>query len=148
MRTCGIDPSLLAEGKELVAWDEEKAQKAIEEFCKGDWTVDPAVHVPTPGGFSQYGDQGESEGMPYREYRYPDDSTDHITNIYVVFNESPPPDCAEGKLFKIGDDQDKCKKKLNQVMNDPDHCELLHISQTFISRRLMLGKVTVTPVAS
>ena len=123
VRTCTVDPSLTAEGKELVSWDEDKANKAIDEFCGGDYTVDPDKRQP-PGGFSQYGTK--DDGYPYQSYRWPDDSTDHITQIFVVFPETPQDldGCAESKTFKVADDVEGCKKMLGQVIHDPDPCTL------------------------
>ena len=82
--------------------------------------------MPDSPGFSIDGDMGE---VPYQEYRWPDDSTDHITNIYVTYTEGDPPEgCGDPVKFNIKDIPDKCKKMLTQVIYNPDHCELLQAS--------------------
>ena len=143
-RSCAVDPSLLQEGKKLVTFDNDKAEKAIKEFCEGDFQVFPNVTQP-PSGFSIDGnigcheppkgdaahDQWETQcaGMdfdyPYQMYRWPEESTDHITAIFVVFTTDPGPRCRPSKEFKISDYKDQCKKLLAQVLADPDPCELL-----------------------
>ena len=124
-RSCGIDPKFLLEGKELVPWDDEKAKKAIDEFCDGDFTVKTDKYEPGNTGFSQYGD--ETDGLPYKEYRWPVDSTDHITNIWVYFpdpEKEPSPDgCPEPKEFKISEVKEKCQKMLLQVLGTQDDCK-------------------------
>ena len=114
---------MLQEGKTLVSWDEEKAKKAIKEFCNDDnFVVDPAVKTEPPG-FSQYGDSADFKGYPHGTYRWPDDSTDHITDIMVQFPDPPYEGCNPSTKFKVQDHQAICEEMLGKVIYDPDPCE-------------------------